>query len=519
MKKQMAFCVTIVTLFCSCFLSCNGGDNDHNNGSDNTTDVAVTGDVSKIGVTYAIIEGYVNLNQITATYNSQQIGIEISSDEDFKSAKLVKTNELVGNKISVIFYNLNGDTKYYYRTIVKINSLSYYGEKRSFITSNFSNLVSISEAYEITEESAIIKSEIDLSKIDKNNTFHIGLVYSKTKTALHPDSILKNQGEQYLKFYNLDNYLSNNENKTIENKLTGLKSGTTYYYCSYTFAGYKIVTSEIKYFTTRGVPSDDDDDDNGSIVDNIVKLTPPPYKDLAKVLNIIQDNSAGVKQLRFMESGAFMITRQEGSDGLVYEFGKFTYSNGKYVFDNGMTITIEPSGSNYDITITWQNGTTIKTTGTIDTSSSVSAGVYTDNLCSRPWKVEQVIVSAVFEGKTIGREFKGPVDLVEVKAWYEYNFGKLKDQIDANTIIEGIYFDSKGLFAINYKNRKDDVGVWRWTNMNNGELVYNWNDKMQAISLFTGNASVEFTKNPESCKLILKGTVNGIDFEFAFILK
>ena len=55
--------------------------------------------------------------------------------------------------------------------------------------------------------------------------------------------------------------------------------------------------------------------------------------------------------------------------------------------------------------------------------------------------------------------------------------------------------------------------------MNNGELIYNWNDKLQAISLFTGNASVELRKNPESCKLILKGTVNNIDFEFTFYMK
>ena len=168
-KKQLIFCVTIVTILCSCFLSCNGGDDDQNNGSDNTTDVAITGNVSKLGVTYAFIDGYVNLNQITASYNSQQIGIEISLDEEFKSAGVVKTNELVGNKISILIDTLSGNTKYYYRTIVKINSLSYYGEKRSFVTNNFTNIISIGEPYEITEESAIIKCEVDISTIDKNN--------------------------------------------------------------------------------------------------------------------------------------------------------------------------------------------------------------------------------------------------------------------------------------------------------------------------------------------------------------
>ena len=281
-------------------------------------------------------------------------------------------------------------------------------------------------------------------------------------------------------------------------------------------------------FVVTACDKKDDDDNGGKESGGVVTLTAPPYKEEAKVLNI-KDNSEGIKQLRMMESGGFMITRQAGTAGTrgsradsgfgPYEFGKYTYSGGKYVFDNGMTISVEQSGQNADVTITWQNGTTIKTTGSIDTSGSVTSGVFTDNLCSRPWKVERVIASAVFEGKTLGKEFKGPVNLAEVKAWYENNFGKLKDQFDANTIVEGIYFDSKGLFAINYQNRNDEVGSWRWSNMNSGELVYNWYDKQNAISLFTGNASVEFTKSPESCKLILKGAVNGIDFEFAFYMK
>ena len=282
-------------------------------------------------------------------------------------------------------------------------------------------------------------------------------------------------------------------------------------------------------FVITACDKKDDDDNGGNESTGTVTLTAPPYKDVAKVFNITQDNAKGIKQLRMMESGAFMIASDPetqsaratrgGVGDWIYEFGKFTYKDGKYIFDNGMTISFVQNGQNYDITITWKNGTSITTTGALDTSASVIASVMTDNLCSRPWTVERVIVSAVIGNQTLGREFKGPIDLAEVKAWYENNFGKLQDQFDANTIIEGIYFDSEGLFAINYKNRKDDVGVWRWTNMNDGQLLYNWNDKLNAISLFTGNASVEFEKNPESCKLTLKGVVNGIDFQFIFYLK
>ena len=273
-----------------------------------------------------------------------------------------------------------------------------------------------------------------------------------------------------------------------------------------------------------------DDGDGGNSNNNtnsLVTLTAPPYKDVAVVLNL-QSNNEGIKQLRIMESGAYMLTREAGLDystraggNELYEFGKFTYSDGKFVFDNGMTISLEPSGSGYEITITWKNGTSIKTIGTIDTSGSVTAGVLTDNLCSRAWTIEKVQARAKAPGSTVqlGKDFYGPIDLAKVKAWYEENFGTLKDQFDANTIIQGIFFDSKGLFAINYQNRKDDVGVWRWTDMDGGKLIYNWNDKLQAISLFTGSASVAFEKNPDRCQLTLSGNVNGIDFDFVFFLQ
>ena len=275
--------------------------------------------------------------------------------------------------------------------------------------------------------------------------------------------------------------------------------------------------------------NDDDNTGGGSENNGTVTLTAPPYKDVAVVLNL-QSNTAGIKQLRIMESGAYMITsekslaearRRAPLDELEYAFGKFTYSGGRFTFDNGMTITFEPSGSTYDVTITWQNGTSIKTTGTVDNSGAVMAGVITDNLCSRAWTIERVIAKGILGGSTPtpGVEFQGPIDLAKVKAWYEDNFGTLKDQFNANTIIKGIYFDSKGLFAIQYQNRKDDVGVWRWSNMDGGKLIYTWNNKAAAISLFTGDASVSFFKNPESCKLTLAGKVNNIDLEFVFYMR
>ena len=284
-------------------------------------------------------------------------------------------------------------------------------------------------------------------------------------------------------------------------------------------------------FTTTACGDDDDDNNNGGGSSNsTVVLTPPPFKTEARVVNL-QPNDEGIRQLRMMESGVYMIAIEDAANGtratrsvdLVgcsFEFGKYTYSNGVFTFSNGMTISFAgQSGNNVEVTIKWKNGTTIKTTGTIDTSGAVVPGEMTDNLCSRAWTVENVRAIGKVEGIKVAKDFKGPIDLAKVKEWYESNFGKLKDEFEANTIIEGIYFDGHGLFTINYQNRHDDVGVWRWTDMNGGKLIYTWNNNLSAISLFSGEASVAFQKSPDTCKLTLKGNVSNYDVEFLFTLK
>lgn len=282
-------------------------------------------------------------------------------------------------------------------------------------------------------------------------------------------------------------------------------------------------------FTTTAC-GDDDDDNSKSGGDNggAVTLTAPPFKSEARVVNL-EDNSKGIRQLRMMESGIYMMaiendaaraTRSVDLSDCYFEFGKYTYSSGVYQFSNGMTISFaEQSGNDVEVTITWKNGTTIKTAGKIDTSGTVTPGAMTDNLLSHAWTVENVRAIGTVEGVKVAKDFPGPIDLAKVKEWYESNFGSLKDEFDANTIIEGIYFDGHGLFTINYQNRHDDVGVWRWTDMNGGKLIYTWNNNLSAISLFSGEASVAFQKSPDTCKLTLKGNVSNYDVEFLFTLK
>ena len=143
----------------------------------------------------------------------------------------------------------------------------------------------------------------------------------------------------------------------------------------------------------------------------------------------------------------------------------------------------------------------------------------TSNLCSRAWTISALRVRIIDKGGAVGAlNIEGSVDLAKVKSWAESNNKHISDDIKTNTIVKGIIFSSFGLFAINYENRKSDVGTWNWSDMNAGILGYRWNDPSAGLSVLTGNATVTFSNNPATCKLTLKGKIDNDEMEFVFTL-
>ena len=250
--------ILLVAVMSAALFSCSGDDDEKvDDGSGNTTDVAVTGNVSKLGITYAQIEGYVNLNLITASYTSQQVGIELSRNEEFENAERTMSKELEGKKLTVIIDELSAQTKYFYRTFVMVNDLSYYGEKRSFTTKVLSNITSTGSASDLTFTSAKIKCNGDASSIDigKESNYAIGVAYSASKTRLHPDSAYISDFFGLRRGFDvvecsLDSII---KNKSFEETLSRLQSGISYYYCSFTRARMKYKLGEIKSFTTKAL--------------------------------------------------------------------------------------------------------------------------------------------------------------------------------------------------------------------------------------------------------------------------
>ena len=138
MKKYLYILLAIMTL-----VACSEDKEELLPGSDaekNTTDVAVTGAVSKIGAFNAQISGVVNL----ASYVVLDVGIEVSTREDFGTKSRTVATGVVGRKFDVYIQPLLFETKYYYRTYVITPSLDYYGKTYSFTTKK---LISVDDLY------------------------------------------------------------------------------------------------------------------------------------------------------------------------------------------------------------------------------------------------------------------------------------------------------------------------------------------------------------------------------------
>lgn len=113
------------------FITSCGDDEDNNY---QNTDIAITGSCKEIGSNYALVEGYFNQKNITASYSSIKIGIEYSDDESFKYSKFIQSNVLEGNKFEVTLTGLNPSTIYYYRTCIKVNEINNVGKTCKFTT-------------------------------------------------------------------------------------------------------------------------------------------------------------------------------------------------------------------------------------------------------------------------------------------------------------------------------------------------------------------------------------------------
>ena len=226
------------------FAACSGSSDD--DGSGNTSDVAVTGTVEKVGMSYAIVNGYVNLNLIT-TDGKTEIGIEYSTYSD-GSGRKQKTSSVTGNKISVKLSDLIWpNTTYYYRTYVKTNDLTHYGQTRQFTTEKGFGITSTGDVSDITTTTAVVSGTAKLYELSQDEKVQVGVAYSIKKEKLEDGPVNLN----YSVFNDDYGYAFEGYNSSFSLNLKNLKPGTHYYYSAFNSIGTMFYFSEIKEFTTK----------------------------------------------------------------------------------------------------------------------------------------------------------------------------------------------------------------------------------------------------------------------------
>ena len=231
-------------------------------GSENKTDVAVTGAVQERGVQYAVLTGYVNLNVIASGVANCRIGIQYgrtNDDYDPGSADWggrEYARDFEGNKLTVTLNGLAADQEWNYRTFVYTDGHYYFGETKTFETKDFENIATTGNVSELTSSSAVITCSVDTLRaswlhedFDYNTRPEVGVAWSKEKRALS-DQML-NDPELDVSYGYRSVRLQSVEDNTYTCTLSYLDSNTTYYYCSYTCVGYTYRGGSIKSFKTQ----------------------------------------------------------------------------------------------------------------------------------------------------------------------------------------------------------------------------------------------------------------------------
>lgn len=249
--KQLLFYPFFAML--SMFLfACSSDSSDE---SSNTTDVAVTGNVTESGMSYAKVEGYVNLDKLNAGTTPDEMGIEYGVNGNM--GKHASTRQLEGRKITVKLSSLLPGSNYSYRTYVKVGKFYQYGQTKTFSTSEGFNVATTGDISDLTFFSVTINANADWSKINQEENAKAGIAYSKEKNLF---TQLSNSQKQSL-FAEQTWYSNTDGGYSIHNPnalgfsldFSGLAPNTHYYYCAFTQMGDACYLGEIKEFTTKSV--------------------------------------------------------------------------------------------------------------------------------------------------------------------------------------------------------------------------------------------------------------------------
>ena len=218
-KKKIIACIMLI-LSGIAFVSC-GDDKDENSGSNNRTEVAVTGSAQEVTDRSAQLTGILNLELITISYTKVKYGIQLSPSDDFTSPIILEGSELVERVFKVNVSKLDSEKDYWYRTYVVVQDLKYFGQTRSFTTKERGS----SEAVDLGLPSGTrwAKTNVGADKPEEHGLF---FAWGET-TGYTNEKYLEGRGFSWAgykwcngDFKKLTKYCTKSSNGIVDNKTT-----------------------------------------------------------------------------------------------------------------------------------------------------------------------------------------------------------------------------------------------------------------------------------------------------------
>ena len=211
-----------------------GGNNDGGGSGESADPVTVSlGDITATTVQFDMTL------DIKAMSQYEEAGLIFSSVDDLDvSAETATVFQINRESYSKVFTGLTYNTKYYYTTYLKKGTFYHYGEKKEFTTPNV--LLELS-AGSITATTAQITGTVEgLSDSDKS-LIEVGMFYSSEEGKVE-----KGQGTKLT----ASEIPSDN---AVSFAISGLTSGSTYYYCSYVKQGDTYIYGDVKQFSINNI--------------------------------------------------------------------------------------------------------------------------------------------------------------------------------------------------------------------------------------------------------------------------
>lgn len=266
MKKNMTFLMLMLSALVS-FTACSSDDDgdglgNKDAGSENTTDVAVTGAVQESGVQSLVLTGYVNEGLIHYSGSGLKMGIQYGRTNDDYDPNSIKwggkeyVTNLEGRKMTVKLTGMASNHQWRYRTFVYVDGRYYFGETKTASTKDFSNITTTGTVSNTTPYSAEVTCSVNTEKatwaeedFDYMAEPEVGVVWAEEKDLLSDEQL---NDYEFRRFEKSSNKLFQLQDNEFICTIHGLSPNTTYYYCAYTCVGYMYHVGPVMSFTTSG---------------------------------------------------------------------------------------------------------------------------------------------------------------------------------------------------------------------------------------------------------------------------